>query len=507
MSGSPIYATSAIRKLEELARAAPGASVLMDRAGRSTTGALNLMERAGVAAAELARSLCGDTAGHILVVAGPGNNGGDAFEVAAHLKRWFYRVSVVFAGERGKLPKDAQAALAKWEAAGGTLLGDIPNNMRFDLAVDGLFGIGLTRPLTERYAALVDKLNALRVPVLALDIPSGINADTGAVTGTAVRATHTITFIARKPGLLTLDGPDHCGEIHLDTLGVDAARLLAPEGQLLGAEVLERVLPPRAKNFHKGQAGSVGILGGAAGMVGAALIAGRAALKCGAGRVYLGLLSARAPTVDYSQPELMLRKPKELLAKGLVNALIAGPGMGTGKAAGAMLRAALKSPAPLVLDADALNLVAGRRELIASIGARSAATILTPHPAEAARLLGEDTRRVQADRITSARRLAQRYHGFVVLKGNGSVIAAPGGKWWINPTGNPGMACAGMGDALTGMLAALLAQGAEPLSALLAGVYLHGAAADDLVAGGTGPVGITASEVIDRARALLNRSR
>jgi hydroxyethylthiazole kinase-like uncharacterized protein yjeF len=507
MSGSPIYATSAIRKLEELARAAPGASVLMERAGRSTTGALNLMERAGVAAAELARSLCGDTAGHILVVAGPGNNGGDAFEVAARLKGWFYRVSAVFAGERTKLSRDAQAALAKWEAAGGTLLGDIPNNMRFDLAVDGLFGIGLTRPLTERYAALVDKLNALRVPVLALDIPSGINADTGAVTGTAVRATHTITFIARKPGLLTLDGPDHCGEIHLDTLGVDAARLLAPEGQLLGAEVLERVLPPRAKNFHKGQAGSVGILGGAAGMVGAALIAGRAALKCGAGRVYLGLLSARAPTVDYSQPELMLRKPKELLAKGLVNALIAGPGMGTGKVAGAMLRAALKSPAPLVLDADALNLVAGRREMIASIGARSAATVLTPHPAEAARLLGEDTRRVQADRITSARLLAQRYHGFVVLKGNGSVIAAPGGKWWINPTGNPGMACAGMGDALTGMLAALLAQGAEPLSALLAGVYLHGAAADDLVAGGTGPVGITASEVIDRARALLNRSR
>ncbi len=490
MSASPIYTTRAVRKLEALATEASGAPILM--------------ERAGTAAAEFARSLCGDTAKAVLVLAGPGNNGGDAFEVAAHLKRWFFRVSVVFAGERDKLSSDAQAALSKWEAEGGTLLGDIPDDLRFDLAVDGLFGIGLTRPLAGAHAALVDKLNALGLPVLALDIPSGINADTGAVMGKAVRASHTITFIANKPGLLTLDGPDHCGEIHLDTLGVDAAKLLAPEGQRLGAEVLERVLPPRAKNFHKGQAGSVGILGGAAGMVGAALIAGRAALKCGAGRVYLGLLTARAPYVDYSQPELMLRKPKELLAKGLVNALVAGPGMGTGKTAAAMVRAALNSPAPLVLDADALNLIAGKRELIAAIGRRSAATLLTPHPAEAARLLGEDTRQVQADRITSARTLAQRYRSFVVLKGNGSVIAAPDGKFWINSSGNPGMASAGMGDALSGMIAALCAQGTDPLHALLAGTYLHGAAADALVAAGTGPVGITASEVINQARALLN---
>src|SRR6267143_462916 len=192
MPALPIYTTPAMRKLEELAAPASG----------------TLMERAGAAAAEFARGLCSDTAKAVLVVAGPGNNGGDAFEVAVHLKRWFFRVSVVFSGERDKLPKDAQAALGKWEAAGGTLLHGIPGESRFDLAVDGLFGTGLKRPLAGAHGALVQKLNALGVPILALDVPSGIDADTGAIMGSAVRASHTITFIAYKPGLLTLDGPE-----------------------------------------------------------------------------------------------------------------------------------------------------------------------------------------------------------------------------------------------------------------------------------------------------------
>jgi hydroxyethylthiazole kinase-like uncharacterized protein yjeF len=464
------------------------------------------MERAGAAAAEYARSLCGDTAKRVLVVAGPGNNGGDAFEVAAQLKRWFFRVSVVFSGERAKLSQDALAALAKWEAAGGGLEKDIPPDTRFDLAVDGLFGIGLTRALAGAHAALVGKLNALGAAILSLDIPSGINADTGAVMGCAVRASHTLAFIAHKPGLLTLDGPDHCGELKLETLGLDPAGLLEPEGMLLDAEVLAHALAPRPRNFHKGRAGSVGVLGGAAGMVGAAVIAGRAALKCGAGRVYLGLLTPRLPCADTAQPELMLRKPAALLEKDLVNVLVAGPGMGKSEAAAASLRAALKSPVQLVLDADALNMIAASRALAALLAKRKAAAILTPHPAEAARLLGATTAGVQVDRVASAKAIAQRYRGLVVLKGNGSVIAAPDGKFWINPSGNPGMASAGMGDALSGMIAALIAQGAQPLHALLAGVYLHGAAADALVASGTGPIGITASEVIDRARALLNRA-
>jgi hydroxyethylthiazole kinase-like uncharacterized protein yjeF len=490
MPSLPIYTTSAIRRLEERASPASG----------------TLMERAGAAAAEYARSLCGDTAKRVLVVAGPGNNGGDAFEVAAQLKRWFFRVSVVFSGERAKLSQDALAALAKWEAAGGGLEKDIPPDTRFDLAVDGLFGIGLTRALAGAHAALVGKLNALGAAILSLDIPSGINADTGAVMGCAVRASHTLSFIAHKPGLLTLDGPDHCGELKLETLGLDPAGLLEPEGMLLDTEVLAHALAPRPRNFHKGRAGSVGVLGGAAGMVGAAVIAGRAALKCGAGRVYLGLLTPRLPCADTAQPELMLRKPAALLEKDLVNVLVAGPGMGKSEAAAASLRAALKSPVQLVLDADALNMIAASRALAALLAKRKAAAILTPHPAEAARLLGATTAGVQVDRVASAKAIAQRYRGLVVLKGNGSVIAAPDGKFWINPSGNPGMASAGMGDALSGMIAALIAQGAQPLHALLAGVYLHGAAADALVASGIGPIGITASEVIDRARALLNRA-
>jgi ADP-dependent NAD(P)H-hydrate dehydratase / NAD(P)H-hydrate epimerase len=274
---------------------------------------------------------------------------------------------------------------------------------------------------------------------------------------------------------------------------------------LLAADILDRAIAPRPRNFHKGQAGSVGVLGGTAGMVGAAVIAGRAALKCGAGRVYLGLLAPRPPYVDDAQPELMLRKPAAVLEKDLVDVLVAGPGMGNAGSAGKLLRAALAAPVPVVLDADALNAIAGSRALAASLAKRKAPTIMTPHPAEAGRLLGVSAARVQADRVASARAIARCYRSLVVLKGNGSVIAAPEGKFWINSSGNPGMASAGMGDALAGMIAALIAQRAEPLQALLAGVYLHGAAADALVASGVGPAGITASEVIDRARVLLNR--
>src|SRR5258705_1907547 len=310
MPALPIYATRAIRKLEELAAPASGA----------------LMERAGLAAAEFARAICGDTAKSVLVIAGHGNSGWDAFEVAAHLKRWFFRVRVVFSGERDNLSKDARAALAKWEADGGGLEKDIPGDARFDLAVDGLFGIGLTRSLAGEHAALVGKLNALGAAILSLDVPSGINADTGAVMGCAVRASHALTFIAHKPGLLTLDGPDHCGELRLDTLGIDPAKLLEPEGMLLDEEILAGAITPRPGNFHKGQAGSVGVLGGAAGMGGAAVIAGRAAFKFGARRVYPGLLNPLSPGVDYTQPELMLRKPKETFSERFVNVLVTRPG-------------------------------------------------------------------------------------------------------------------------------------------------------------------------------------
>jgi hydroxyethylthiazole kinase-like uncharacterized protein yjeF len=486
---TPIYSARAIRAIEARASGA------------------RLMERAGLAAAERARTLCGDTAKAILVVAGPGNNGGDAFEVAVHLKRWFFRVAVVFAGERDRLPGDARRALGKWEDAGGTLLDAVPEPARFGLVVDGLFGIGLKRPIEGRHRTLVERLNALRVPILSLDAPSGIDADTGAVMGCAVRATRTLTFIAYKPGLLTLDGPDHCGELEVDTLGLEPPALLEPEGALLDADILAAAVAPRPRNFHKGRAGTVGVLGGASGMVGAAVIAGRAALRCGAGRALLGLLTPRPPYVDYAHPELMLRKPTALLEEGVVDVLVAGPGMGKADSSAKLLRAALAAPLPLILDADALNLIGASPALAAATAKRAAATLMTPHPAEAARLLGESTRAVQSDRIAAARAIAKRYRSVALLKGNGSVIAEPGGRYWINPTGNPGMASAGMGDALAGIVAALCAQGAAPRDALLAGGWLHGAAADALVAAGSGPVGITASEVIDSARALLNAAR
>jgi hydroxyethylthiazole kinase-like uncharacterized protein yjeF len=239
-------------------------------------------------------------------------------------------------------------------------------------------------------------------------------------------------------------------------------------------------------------------------MVGAAFLAGRAALKLGAGRIYAGLLDERAPAVDALQPELMLRNAAAALELDHLTALAVGPGLGQSPQARALLQQALASALPLVLDADALNLIGVDPELQSMIPARHGATVLTPHPAEAARLLAIGTADVQRDRVSTALRLAEMHGCGIVLKGAGSVCAWPGGKWAVNTSGNPGMASAGMGDVLTGIIAALLAQGASAESALAAGVYLHGAAADSLVAAGRGPVGLAAGELIDSARELLN---
>jgi len=373
--------------------------------------------------------------------------------------------------------------------------------------VDGLFGIGLVRPIAGPTAELIRAANALPGTKLALDIASGINADTGAIMGTAFRATHTITFIAGKPGLHTLDGPDHCGEVHLADLGLDAASLAPPEGQLVTGAIVEAPLLARPRNFHKGLAGSLAIVGGAAGMVGAALLAGRAAIRLGAGKVFLGLLTDHPPYVDYAQPELMLRKPEQLLADVPLTAVAAGPGLGTDSAAQRVLAQALRLDVPLVLDADALNLIAAYGVLQSAVQSRKAPTLLTPHPAECARLLEATTADVQSDRIGAAKRLAARFKSWVAVKGNGTIVASPEGRWWVNASGNPGMASAGMGDVLTGIAGALAAQGMDAEDALIAAVYLHGAAADALVARGAGPVGLTAGELIDEARQLANGHR
>ncbi|HXF67860.1 MAG TPA: NAD(P)H-hydrate epimerase, partial [Burkholderiales bacterium] len=262
---TPVYLTADVRAIE-----AAAAKHLLPPP---------LMERAGLAAAELAREVAPGNGKPVLVVAGPGNNGGDALVVARHLKRWYFSVTVVFAGDEAKLSADAAAALEAWREAGGTTVEAFPAPRDWGLVVDGIFGIGLEREVTGRYAEWIAAVNRSGAPVLAIDVPSGLHSDTGRVMGCAVRAAHTVTFIALKPGLLTLDGPDHCGELHLDALGLDTQALRPASGFLIGREVLAAALAPRRLNSHKGDYGSVGILGGDRGMVGAALLAGRAALK------------------------------------------------------------------------------------------------------------------------------------------------------------------------------------------------------------------------------------
>jgi hydroxyethylthiazole kinase-like uncharacterized protein yjeF len=477
---SPILTAPALRALE----------------ARHATATPPLMERAGTAAARVAREMLAGNAGPILVVAGPGNNGGDACVVARLLRAAGHAVHLLFADDAARLPADAATARAAWLATGGSCLADYPDG-DFALVVDGLFGIGLARPIGGHHAAWLERMNASGSPILALDTPSGLNAETGRVTGPAVRATRTATFIALKPGLLTGDGPDLCGAIEVCDLGL---KIEQADGAMIRPSSFCRSLEPRPRNSHKGSYGSVAIVGGAPGMAGAALLAGRAALKLGAGRVYLGMLE-RLP-VDPGQPELMLRTPADALAAATVIAI--GPGLGQAEEAAALLARAVASELPLVIDADGLNLLAQDAALAQHIAIRPAPTFLTPHPAEAARLLGTTTAEIQADRRAAAIALAHRLDAHVALKGSGTVVATPDGRWYINATGNPGLASAGSGDVLTGMLAALLAQGWQPLDALLGAVHLHGAAADACVASGIGPIGLTAGELIDPARRLLN---
>ncbi len=470
------------------------------RALEAAHGTAGLMEKAGLAAATLARELVDDGL-PVLILAGPGNNGGDALVTARHLKHAWHRVNVVFTGQADKLPADARAAFDAWLACGGTTLTDIPPASDYGLIIDGLFGIGLTRDLDPRHAALVAAANAMTAPILALDVPSGLCADSGRVLGCAIQADHTLTFLGLKPGLLTLDGPDHAGMVHITDLGVECD--IAPTGWLLDA--IPTLPAPRRKNAHKGSHGSVGVLGGDTAMTGAALLAARAALLTGAGRVYCGLLAGNVPAVDFGQPELMLRSAPSLLALDHLTALAAGPGMGRSEAASAALLTAIHLPLPIVLDADALHLLAADTTLRKQWQSRTHGNIITPHPGEAASLLGCTTAEVQTNRVASALKLAAAFNAVTVLKGCGSIIATPDGRWFINASGNPGLSSAGTGDVLAGIIAALLAQGMAALDAVLLGVYLHGAAADSLVADGIGPVGMTASEVALETRTLLNQ--
>lgn len=473
----------------------------------------SLMQAAGRAAAQWVRELTGDRPDPILILVGPGNNGGDALVCAQALMALGYGCVCVGQAANVHTPADAKAAHMAFLAAGGMLHTDIPEvtGYRFSLIVDGLFGIGLSQAIAAPYARWIEAANTLSllddIPLLALDIASGLNSDTGCAQECCIAATHTLTFIAKKPGLLTADGPDHSGQVEVCTLDIDPTLLdlacAEASGNLNDPELWADDLPQRALNANKGDAGSAGLLGGAPSMTGALLLAARSALHSGAGRVYaaaLGNAQSGAPTLDPLQPEIMFRDPASLRQAPLT-ALGIGPGLGRSDVSRAVLASALDFAGPLVLDADALVLLPS---LLEALLQRTEPTLLTPHPGEAAVLLATDIPSVEADRIKSACDIATKYQATVVLKGCGSVIATPDGRWWINTTGNPGMATAGMGDVLTGVTTALLAQGMAPEQALCAAVWLHGAAGDICVEAGEGPLGLTASEVILAARTLLN---
>jgi len=449
----PLFDAAAVRAIEQAAAAGLPSHALM--------------QRAGLAVARLALALA-PNAKTIWIACGPGNNGGDGMEAAMHLQHWGKQPVVTRFGDPAKAPADALASLQRARESGVIFAAEPP--ARCDLAIDALLGLGNARPLEGSMADWANLMNAGPAPVLAVDLPSGLNADTGA--GEAVKATHTLSLLGLKPGLFTASGRDACGQVWLDDLGVPVPAH-EPTAWLAGP-------PPAAGRphaSHKGSYGDVAVIGGAPGMTGAALLAGSAALHAGAGRVFVALLDAGALAVDPSQPDLMMRAWDSLDLAQMAVAC----GCGGGDAIRAVLPKVLATARALVLDADALNAIAADTQLQSLLQARSRRerpTVLTPHPLEAARLLGCGAAQVQEDRLRAGRELAQRFGCVVVLKGSGTVIAAPGMAPLVNPTGNARLATAGTGDVLAGMIAARLANGSTATQSAAAAVYSHGLAAD-----------------------------
>lgn len=473
------------------------------RIEHGTRGAgLSLMERAGAAAADFLRQRFGRHK-TILIIAGPGNNGGDALVAARLLREAGYPVHLAAPDHERGYQHDAAQAWRSWQDAGGIAYADFDQDGRYGAVVDGLFGIGLNRALEGRYGELAERINRLGIPVLSLDVPSGVLADSGAVPGPAIRARWTLAMLAATRGLYTGAALDHVGELHCATLGIDARDYpVSPLAVFDQAPAsLSRLI--RRQDSHKGSYGAVQILGGSDGMIGAALLAGRAAVAVGCGRVSLGLLASGAPSVDPLQPELMLHGA-DLAPAGQV--AVVGPGLGQSEQALEILETRIVHPQILLLDADALNLLARHHSLRALLRQRQTPTIITPHPTEAARLLGCDTRQIQEDRFTAVRALAERLGVTAILKGAGSLIANGAGAVAINQSGGPALANAGQGDALAGMLAGLLAQDLEAFDAATCAVWLHGRCADAWLAREPGRLAVSASQVIAEAGTELARA-
>lgn len=460
---------------------------------------LDLMQRAARATADWVKRQL-DSDARILVAAGPGNNGGDALYAALLLMQAGYSVDILL--PQATTSRQSQAALQAIRQAGGIPLQQLASDYPPPkLLIDGLFGIGLSRPLSADWAAIINQLNKLACLKLALDCPSGLDPYTGQAQQTCIHASHTLTFLCHKPGLFYAAGADHAGQIELAGLDCPEALLPPAEGYLnqQDASPLQR-----RRDSHKGSNGTLCIIGGNRGMLGAALLAGRSALAAGAGKVHVLTLDGGLP-VDPLCPELMLQHANPAMLLPDADVLALGPGLGQDKPARQWLERTLATPLPLVLDADALNLLASSADLQHALAKRSATTILTPHPAEAARLLACSTTVVQSDRLAAAHQLAERFQCTVLLKGAGSLIVTVGQPYLLNTSGGPALAAAGQGDVLTGLIAALLAQGMAARAATSLAARIHGLAGDEYQQQAGGPIGLTASATSQRCSSWLNR--
>ncbi|MDE2566416.1 MAG: NAD(P)H-hydrate dehydratase [Burkholderiales bacterium] len=462
----PLHDSAASRQVEQSALA------------RCPDGAL--MDRAGLAVARLALALA-PQAQAVRVYAGPGHNGGDGLIAARHLHRAGRAVQVLLLADPARLPADAALAWRAAQATGVPILGS-PEALAPDpgLVIDALLGLGARRGPEGAMAAAIDAINAQDAPVLAVDLPSGLHPDTGALLGRqAVRATATLALLTLKPGGFTAAGREHSGAPWLADLGIDATEAAPPTAWLNGAPAFG----PRAQDSHKGRFGDVVVIGGAPGMAGALWLAARAALAAGAGRVYACPLDPQAALLDPLRPELMGRREAWRTAPALLASGTVVCGCGGGDAVRGALPSVLSQGQRLVLDADALNALAADavlRRLLQARGQRGARTLLTPHPLEAARLLGVPVREVQHDRLAAAQALARQTGCTVLLKGSGSVIAGATGLPRLNPTGNAALATAGTGDVLAGWAGGLWAQrsGDDPADIASAAAWSHGRAAD-----------------------------
>lgn len=479
----------------------------LDRSAMEDHGVpgMTLMERAGAAAfAEMRRRW--PIRRKIAVLCGVGNNAGDGYILARLALAAGLKVTVISIGKLDRLRGDAKTAWENLSASGvATEVFNAQDLSGFELIVDGLLGIGFTGELRGAWLEAVTAVNiAARggVPVLALDIPSGLDADTGHAASGAVNANVTLTFIGRKQGLFTADGPEHSGEIVFSDLGVPPGiyEFDMPSAELLAMETFGDLLPSRAKNSHKGDYGHVIVVAGNRGYLGAARLAGEAALRVGAGRVTVVTRIEHAPILAAQRPELICRGFESAQAlRALISAddvLVVGPGLGQDHWARQMWEAVLDYPNLRVVDADALNLLALQPRIL------DHNSILTPHPGEAARLLGSSTAMVQADRFQCVAGLQEKYQANVILKGSGSLVRTAAGRDYVCPCGNPGMATAGMGDVLAGVLGGLLAQGLSTADAACLGTMAHALAGD--LAAAAGQRGCLASDLFPFLRTLLN---